>query len=685
MNSINNLILTLILGAFWLVANSQTNLPVKKIDELEYRLLYTRPNFYKTNELDLYINLLDRAANVCYNGVVVQDNRFGYLDSLGRLDSVYFKNLDSFLIRAKSLGLDVFPQAATFVGHQLLKHNPNLAEGLPVKNAPFIVKQDGADKVLCPNDIFPLLNGNFESITDEKYFDNWNIHQDSLNIMVHKSENNTSVLFSRINDPDGQLKIQQAINVIPFRNYHLSVKLKVNNFSNINGVGVSIYEISKNKRVLHYNRPLSLSCNEEPTVNCQLLPLDSVKNNTWVKYDFTFNTLESTELIIALGSWGGGTGQLWWDDLKIEPAGFNNILKREDQSVEVIVKKDNAIIIEGENIDPIIDPLLYGPEGFRMWHEQPIIKVRNNSLQFGDELTIDYFHAGFIHNGISGPSLLHPEIFKVTQKQLDSTYTIWARQNMFKGWFLGHDEIRLHNWENDPPNDTLKTPAKNLEKNFNKIYDQAKAIKSDATIMVWNDMFDPLSNGKQESQLEYPYFFVNGYWGRDSTANGRPDTGIPKDVIIVNWNKGDNIRIDAAKFFANNKHSQILAGYYDPEIKGNYYTDNWLRELEIAKITGIKGIMYTTWQDNFSDLEDWAMQMWGGCPGECNDFETIGNINQGESYGANIQLTATGAIEATDTVEFVSPKKVKLEAGFKFSSDGSNTNVFKAYSGNCPP
>jgi predicted ATP-grasp superfamily ATP-dependent carboligase len=75
--------------------------------------------------------------------------------------------------------------------------------------------------------------------------------------------------------------------------------------------------------------------------------------------------------------------------------------------------------------------------------------------------------------------------------------------------------------------------------------------------------------------------------------------GLDKETVIVNWyyEKRDvNL-----KWFADRGHKQILAGYYDSD-PSRIIT--WLQSAD--KVPGVIGVMYTTWQHNFSDLEKFS-------------------------------------------------------------------------------
>ena len=85
------------------------------------------------------------------------------------------------------------------------------------------------------------------------------------------------------------------------------------------------------------------------------------------------------------------------------------------------------------------------------------------------------------------------------------------------------------------------------------------------------------------------YYLVNG----DLTGSWN---GMPKDIIIVNWYFGK--RDKNLPLFASRGHRQVIAGYYDGDVKK---IDAWLDSA--AKVKGVVGVMYTTWQSRFDDIE----------------------------------------------------------------------------------
>src|SRR6185436_414726 len=79
-----------------------------------------------------------RAAKAGYTHVLLADSKFS---RLSEMDSRYFKNVERTKRIAADLKLAIVP-AVFSIGYSndLLSRNPSLAEGLPVKEAPFVVK-----------------------------------------------------------------------------------------------------------------------------------------------------------------------------------------------------------------------------------------------------------------------------------------------------------------------------------------------------------------------------------------------------------------------------------------------------------------------------------------------------------------------------------------------------------------
>jgi hypothetical protein len=102
-------------------------------------------------------------------------------------------------------------------------------------------------------------------------------------------------------------------------------------------------------------------------------------------------------------------------------------------------------------------------------------------------------------------------------------------------------------------------------------------------------MFDPNHNAKKTGR----YYLVKGEGPWYESWKG-----LPKDVVVVNWNQNNP---DTLKFFADLGNPQVLAGYYDADPKD---ITKWLKLS--GGVAGVRGVMFTTWQSNYKDLETFA-------------------------------------------------------------------------------
>jgi hypothetical protein len=140
-----------------------------------------------------------------------------------------------------------------------------------------------------------------------------------------------------------------------------------------------------------------------------------------------------------------------------------------------------------------------------------------------------------------------------------------------------------------------KTPAELLAANVAQCVKLVRGEDPGKPIYVWSDMFDPLHNAARTGK----YYLVRG----DGPWYGSWK-GLDKDVGIVNWNSDRTKRAQSLAHFAARGHRQILAGYYDGPVAA---ITPWLDDARRAG--GLAGVMYTTWQSRFDDLEAFAAEV----------------------------------------------------------------------------
>src|ERR1044071_9822652 len=103
--------------------------------------LYCQQNLWVDKNIDEMEALFARASKAGYTHVLMADSKFA---KLGDMDARYFRNVERVKKIAAANHLEIVP-AVFPIGYSndILWHDPNLIEALPVRDALFVVK-DGS-------------------------------------------------------------------------------------------------------------------------------------------------------------------------------------------------------------------------------------------------------------------------------------------------------------------------------------------------------------------------------------------------------------------------------------------------------------------------------------------------------------------------------------------------------------
>jgi hypothetical protein len=151
---------------------------------------------------------------------------------------------------------------------------------------------------------------------------------------------------------------------------------------------------------------------------------------------------------------------------------------------------------------------------------------------------------------------------------------------------MSHDEIRVLNWCEACQRRKLE-PGAILADNVRTCLRILREVNPGGRVYVWSDMFDPHHNA-----LKKDYYLVRG----DLTGTWE---GLDKEVIIMPWYLEK--RAESLKWFADRGHRQVIAGYYDAQPER---IRDWLSAAR--GVNGVLGVMYTTWENRYADLEAFA-------------------------------------------------------------------------------
>jgi Domain of unknown function DUF11 len=188
-------------------------------------------------------------------------------------------------------------------------------------------------------------------------------------------------------------------------------------------------------------------------------------------------------------------------------------------------------------------------------------------------------------------------------------------------FLLSYDEMRHMN-------SCASCKAKNLTagqllaSHVTNTYNLYHSLAPNVSYYIWGDMFDPYMNA------------VNNYYYVEGNIAGSW-TGLPSPVTILNWNLG-NLSNSLSWFAGLNSQqpthfNQVIAGYYDSGDGAGAAT----QELQqAAGISGVQGLMYTTWVNDYSQLSQFAAAAKSGW----------------SSYLATVVQTVTPQLSIVETV-----------------------------------
>ncbi len=516
--------------------------------EMTNRWMFVWRPMYDVAEVDRVIARLPEAAAAGYTGVALSHN-------------IAPERTDALRAAADAAGLDII---AIVMGNPA---NRNDFEGVLSEGATFVVR-DGA--LVHQPHIVDIANADFEAAEGQR-FAGWTM-QDDPGVTTYVDREvfhggGSALRFTDVNQNEHRhARVAQVIDLIPHRQYRLSYWLKTDSLSPVD-TEAKVLSLDTGTSLLFQTFPA------QPTMD-------------WQRVDLVFNSFEHEEARLYIGSWWGGTGSFWIDDVSLEEIPLVNVLRRAGCPVRVTTA-DGTRLDEGTDVAPIVDP---GLHPWRSWHEPPRITVPAGSrLAEGDTVHISYYHTISVYDGRVNGCLTEPRVFEGWRKEV-----VDARDRLAPAAFLmSHDEIRVANRcagcqaRGMTPGQLL---AENIRLSAQIIRDEAPG----AQIWVWNDMFDPMHNAVDK------YYAVNGSWAGSWE-------GLDPDVGIMNWHGG--LMGANAQFFADLGLRQMLSGYYDGDEDGAAITA-W--KAATAEVPGIVGAMYTTWEDKYGALVPWAEAAWGG-------------------------------------------------------------------------
>jgi len=219
------------------------------------------------------------------NGAVVS---FG-LDTLCQKSPDYFDRLAQVKSACARNGLELIPAVFSVgYGGGVLAHDRNLAEGLPVTNAPFLV-QGGKARLVAEQSSL-LSNGDFEDFRDN-HFARFDFHDQPgeisfVDTQVHHGGKASIRLENFTANPHGHGRVMQQIRVQPQRCYRVSLWVKTEGLQPPRSFQVMVRGKDRDLAPRTFRVPV---------------------NSDWRELAFLFNSLNEDQVHIYAGVWGGAS------------------------------------------------------------------------------------------------------------------------------------------------------------------------------------------------------------------------------------------------------------------------------------------------------------------------------------------------------------------------------------------
>jgi hypothetical protein len=553
------------------------------------RWVYCSANLQVEQSVKDVIALINRAKKDGYTAMLIADYKLQVLD---RVPDFYFPNVEKVKAAAARAGIELVP-AVFSIGYSNghLSHDPNLAEGLPVVDQPFVVRQQtdtvdtggrpsrtggpGMEAVLDSQASARLRNGVLEQVQGDR-FTGFSFQDDpGVTTFVDRKVVHGGRVSCRF-EPGAKgpkrespnVRLVQHVALRPMTGYRFSCWARTQGLGPARAFQMLALGSGQPGRQLTFQEGL-IEANQE-----------------WKRIEVVFNSLDQKEANLYVGIWGERPGQLWVDDLQLEELPLVNVLRRPGCPFTIRSADRRTVFEEGRDYEPLADPQLGRvpwPGEYDFGHPGARIRIRSGSrIKKGDRLLVSWYHPVITVGSQVMCCLSEPKLESILRDQARRVNELFRPRN----FFMSHDEIRVANWCK-ACRDRKLTPGQSLAENVRRCTAILKSVNPRARILVWNDMFDPHHNAVDS------YYLVKG------SLKGSWE-GLSRDVIVANWNGGK--ARESLAFFDGRGHRQLIGGYYDADDLSNF--QNWDRAGRDIK--GVIGFMYTTWENKYALLESYG-------------------------------------------------------------------------------
>jgi hypothetical protein len=521
--------------------------------------IFVKANCLVENEVSRVCDLFQRAAACGFSRVILHDSKFARLDNVPKS---YFSNLQTLRETASSNKLKILPSTCPIgYSNSFLARYPNLAEGLPVREAIFRI--DGSLAQIQPTVVWDSDNQSAKPTMQLDPTVRW--HEGELSYRFHSKE---------------RARMRTRLAVQPFQHYQLTLQIKTD-------------ELQGRVEVQPHGFPGGRTENHQHGRRLCYTDLAISSSQDWTTYKLTFNSLDYSMIDLHIGSWDAERGSYSIRGIKLESCGAVNLVRSETAPIEVklvntrgVSGDDSVRLTEGIDFETWLDPMLGNDPtsgSFGAWHQAPAIRLKRN-ISNGSYLEVSYYHTHVIGSEQVCASLGNFQFQELLKDHIRRVSVQFPDCD----WMMNHDEVRLLGWM--PTNIPELGPSPNSEQilahNVQTCEQSIMSVAPQADLWVWSDMFDPYHNAIDQ------YYLV-----RDSLDRLQ----LPRGIGVVNWNEGK--KAESLKYFEERGHRQAVGAYYDQPLE---QTKLWLDCITTNGIQGVEAFLYTTWKNDYKELESFS-------------------------------------------------------------------------------
>lgn len=320
---------------------------------LPHRWVYISRGLRSDRDVEDIRRIARTASENGLNGVLLAAG----LDSLDLKPPEYLARLEKVKQILGENRLEIIPSIfSAGYGGGILAHDRNLAEGLPVKDALYVVK--GGEARLQPE--VPVADGG----------------------------------------PVAEGLWVREVAVKPYRCYRITFRAKTE------GVGDAKPFSSGNFR-------LDVRTADKRNLTPWRAPVPSTTD--WKEVRWGFNSLWYDSVRISIGIPRGRGGKAWVDGVRVEEVGLLNVLRRPGTPVTVRDDGDGTVYREGRDYERVVDPQLT----FRFDHEGPAIRLAAGTrIRDGRRLRVSWYHGFSINDGQTTICMGEPKTYEIWRDQV---------------------------------------------------------------------------------------------------------------------------------------------------------------------------------------------------------------------------------------------------------------------------